>query len=239
MSEPIGGRLPAPQAVHSRLPGLALAAAALACVCLVSRAGAAPPRVKAGVFLYASPMITDPNFAESVVLLVQHGVEGSMGLIVNRPTRVTVREAVTELAEIRGLELRLHFGGPVQPDAALALVRSPKRLASAQRVLPDVQLSAEPAQWKAVARDPEASSRLRVYAGYAGWSAGQLAQELRRGSWVVGPADAASVFSSDPSALWPRVHDLMRRLEARSPSYWLMPRAAIGQTASTRSPRRQ
>jgi len=216
MSNPIGGRLPAPRAGRSRLPRLAPAAAALMCVCLVSRAGAAVPRLKAGVFLYASPTLADPNFAESVVLLVQHGVEGSMGLIVNRPTRVPLREAVKELAESRGLELRLHWGGPVQPDVALALVRSPKRLASAQRVLPDVQLSAEPAQWKAVARDPEAASRLRVYAGYAGWSAGQLALELRRGSWVVGPADAASVFSSDPSALWPRVHDLMQRIEARS-----------------------
>jgi putative transcriptional regulator len=218
------------------LPRVALAAA-LTCVCFVSRAGAAPPRVKAGVFLYASPTLTDPRFAESVVLLVQHGVEGSMGLIVNRPTRVSVREAVKELAESRGLELRLHWGGPVEPDVTLALVRSPKRLPSAERVLPDVQLSAQPADWKSVARDPEAASRLRVYAGYAGWSAGQLAQELRRGSWVVGP-DAASVFSSDPSALWPRVHDLMRRIDARSPRYWLMPRAAIGQTASTRSPRR-
>jgi putative transcriptional regulator len=198
------------------LPRLALVAAALTCVCFVSRAGAAPPRVKAGVFLYASPALSDPNFAESVVLLLHHGVEGSMGLVVNRPTRVPVREAVTELAESRSLELRLHWGGPVQPDVALALVRSPKRLANAQRVLPDVQLSAEPAQWKLVARDPEASNRLRIYAGYAGWSAGQLAQELRRGSWVVGRADAGSVFSSDPSALWPKVHDLMRRIEARA-----------------------
>lgn len=220
------------------LPPRVALAAALTCVCFAGRAGAAAPRVKAGVFLYASPTLTDPRFAESVVLLVQHGVEGSMGLIVNRPTRVSVREAVKELAESRGLELRLHWGGPVEPDVTLALVRSPKRLPSAQRVLPDVQLSAEPGHWKSVARDPEASSRLRVYSGYAGWSAGQLAQELRRGSWVVGPADAASVFSSDPSALWPRVHDLMRRIEARSPRYWLMPRAAIGHTVSTRSPRR-
>jgi putative transcriptional regulator len=195
----------------------AVLAAVVAAACLVSRDGAAAPRVKAGVFLYASPTLTDPRFAESVVLLVQHGVEGSMGRIVNRPTRVSVREAVKDLAETRGLELRLYWGGPVQPEVALALVRSPKRLASAQRVLPDVQLSAEPDQWKSVARGPEASSRLRVYSGYAGWSPGQLAQEMRRGSWVVGPADAASVFSSDPAALWPRVHDLMQRIEARSP----------------------
>jgi putative transcriptional regulator len=99
---------------------------------------------------------------------------------------------------------------------ALALVRTAKRLADAQRVLPDVQLSAEPKRWKELARDPEVESRLRVYAGYAGWGPGQLARELRLGSWVVAPADARSVFSSDPAGLWPRVHQLMKRLEARA-----------------------
>ena len=82
-------------------------------------------------------------------------------------------------------------------------------------MLPDVYFSSEPGQWKAVTLEPHAESRLRVYAGYAGWSAGQLAEEVRRELWVVGPADAASIFSADPSALWPRVHQLMRRLEAR------------------------
>lgn len=177
-------------------------------------AGAASPRVKAGVFLYASPALGDPNFVESVVLLVHHDAEGSMGLVVNRPTRVPLREAVADLAEMRGLELRLYQGGPVQPDVVLALVRSAKGLGDAHRVLPGVHLSSEPDGWKAVAREPEAASRLRVYAGYAGWGPGQLARELRLGSWVVATADAASVFSSDPDTLWPRVHGLMRRLEA-------------------------
>jgi putative transcriptional regulator len=194
---------------------------------------ALPPAapVKPGVFLYASPSLGDPNFVETVVLLVQHGPEGSMGLVINRPTRVPVREAVDALAEIRGLELRIYEGGPVQRDVTLALARTPKRIADAHHVLPDVQLSSEPKRWKDLARDPEAESRLRVYAGYAGWGPGQLARELRLGSWVVAPADARSVFSSDPSTLWPRVHGLMKRLEARAkePSYFrsLLPTNAI------------
>jgi putative AlgH/UPF0301 family transcriptional regulator len=103
----------------------------------------------------------------------------------------------------------------VERELILALVRSVKRLRGARQVLPDVYFSIELGQWKAVTLEPDAESRLRVYAGYAGWSAGQLAQELSREMWVVGPADAASIFSADPSALWPRVHQLMRRLEAR------------------------
>lgn len=172
-------------------------------------------RLKPGVFLYASPELLSPSFAESVVLLVRHEQEGSLGLIVNRPTKVPIREALPKLGELRELELPLYFGGPVQPDGILALVRSAKRIGTATRVLPDVYLSSDLGPVKATARRPEAASRLRVYAGYAGWSAGQLADELRKGAWIVGPADAHSIFTSEPSSVWPRVYDLLRRLEAR------------------------
>jgi putative transcriptional regulator len=177
---------------------------------------AAPPRLQPGVFLYAAPSLGDPNFAETVVLLLEHGPGGSLGLIVNRPTRVGVREAVKELAETPGLDLRVYQGGPVQPDVMVALVRQPRALADARRVLADVQFSTEPQQWREVAGGPEAASRLRVYAGYAGWGPGQLAREMRLGSWVVAPGDARSIFSSEPSALWPKVHELMRRIEVRT-----------------------
>ena len=57
-----------------------------------------------------------------------------------------------------------------------------------------------------------------MYAGYAGWGPGQLDREMRLGSWVVAPADARSIFSSEPSALWPKVHELMRRIEVSAPA---------------------
>ena len=172
-------------------------------------------RLRPGVFLYAAPGLASGAFAESVVLLVRHGGEGSLGLIVNHPTKARVRDALRELGELRELELPLHFGGPVEVDAVLALVRSAKPVAAATRVLPDVYLVADTGTLEAAARQPDAASRLRVYAGYAGWSAGQLAGELRQGAWVVAPADARSIFTADPSSLWPKVHDLMRRIEVR------------------------
>lgn len=215
-------------------PALALALTGSAAMGL-----AAPPaaRVKPGVFLYATPDLVGPPFTETVVLLLQHGPDGSMGLVVNRPTRVPLREAVKGLSDVRDLDLVLHWGGPVQPEVTLALVRSAKGLPAADRVMADVHLTSDAKQWKRVAAEPEAASRLRVYTGYAGWAPGQLAQEMSHDAWVVAPADARSVFSADPEELWPRVHDLRRRIEARF-DYWLMPRAAIGQTASTLSPRR-
>jgi putative transcriptional regulator len=169
-------------------------------------------RLKAGVFLYATPDIHSPPFTHTVILLVQHGPEGSLGLIVNRPTRTPVREVLDELGP---LDLPLHFGGPVQTDAILGLVRSASPVAGASRVLPDVYFATELEALKAAARAPDVASRLRVYAGYAGWGSGQLVNELRQSVWVIGPADARSVFSSEPEALWPRVHDLLLRIEVR------------------------
>jgi putative transcriptional regulator len=171
--------------------------------------------VKPGVFLYAVPGIDAGHFTESVVLLVRHDEEGSLGLVVNRPTRVPLREALTELEDVEDQDLLLYFGGPVQPEAVLALVRPVTPPTGAQRVLPDVYFSTDLGQLKEAARRPGAGSRLRVYAGYAGWAPRQLASELKAGAWVVGPARASDVFSDDPSRLWPEVHELMRRTEAR------------------------
>jgi len=168
-----------------------------------------------GVFLYSAPGVDAGSFTESVVLLVQHEAGGSLGLIVNRPTKVPVREALKDLGELKDFDSSLYFGGPVQPEAILALVRPVKPPADAMRVLPDVYFSTELGPLKEAARKPDAASRLRVYAGYAGWAPGQLAAELRQGAWVVGPATAAAIFTSDPSTLWPRVHDLLRRIEVR------------------------
>jgi putative transcriptional regulator len=128
---------------------------------------------------------------------------------------VPLREALPSLGDQTELDLALFFGGPVQPEAMLVLVRPAKPPKNALRVLPDVYFSTEMKTLKETARRPGAASRLRVYAGYAGWAPGQLASELRLGAWIVAPGRAAAVFSDDPDALWPEVYDLMHRTEAR------------------------
>jgi putative transcriptional regulator len=173
-------------------------------------------RLKPGVFLYAAPGMTSPSFNEAVVLLVRHEGDGSLGLIVNRPTRIPVREILRDRDERRELGLRLHFGGPVEAGAALALMRSVKPIDGAIPVLPGVYFIADAAAVKAAARGVDGEGPVRVYAGYTGWSAGQLATELEQGAWIVGPADAGAIFTSDASSLWPRVYDLLRRIEVRS-----------------------
>jgi putative transcriptional regulator len=197
------------------------AAGALVAALVLSGAAAGPSpdrdpaRLQPGLFLYAAPGVADPRFAESVVLLVRHGPDGSMGLVVNKPTDMPIQEALDQVEEARGSALPVYWGGPVQPEAILALVRAPRASPGAQTVLPDVHLTGDLADVRTALKGLDAAGRLRVYTGYAGWAAGQLALEVRAGVWVLDKADAASVFASDPSRLWLRVRDILRRLEVR------------------------
>jgi len=199
---------------------LRAAGALLACAVLSGAAAGPSPgtdeaRLQPGLFLYAAAGALDPRFAETVVLLVRHGPEGSMGIVVNRPTDMPLQEALVEVAEARGSALPVYWGGPVQPEAILALVRARSASEGAQTVLPDVHLTGDLADVRAALKGQDAAGCLRVYTGYAGWAAGQLAVEVRAGAWVLDKADAASVFAPDPSKLWPRVQDILKRLEVQ------------------------
>lgn len=172
-----------------------------------------PSKLEAGIFLYASPAMQDPNFAESVVLLVEHSKGGSMGLIVNRPTRVPLRELLPGFDDSVTKEMRFYSGGPVQPEAILALVRTSWPSDSAKRVLADVYLTGalDDVRTALGAKDP--GGALKVFSGYAGWGKGQLEAEVRAGAWVMDRADARSVFSPDAD-LWQRVFGILDRLVA-------------------------
>jgi putative transcriptional regulator len=172
-----------------------------------------PSKLEAGIFLYAAPAMQDPNFAESVVLLVEHGKGGSMGLIVNRRTRVPLRELLPGLDDSLTKEMRFYSGGPVQPEAILALVRTNWPSEQARRVLADVYITGALDDVRAAlgAKDPRGT--LKVFSGYAGWGKGQLESEVRAGAWVMDRADARSVFTQDPD-LWQRVFSILDRLVA-------------------------
>ncbi len=191
-----------------------------ACVTMVLAAVSAsshrdPRQLRPGLFLYAAPAQQDPNFAEAVVLLVEHGPSGSMGLVVNRPTSVPLQELLRGLGGPAGRALHFYWGGPVQPEAILALVRTSGPSDSARSVLPEVYLTSDIADVRAALRENQPGERLRVFSGYTGWGAGQLANEVRAGAWVMDRADARSIFSPDTQELWFRVHRILERLEAR------------------------
>jgi putative transcriptional regulator len=159
-------------------------------------------KVEPGTFLIASPILRDPNFARTVVLLCEHDdEEGSMGLVINRRTEVTLDRAVDGVAEKP--EQHLWYGGPVQRDVVLVLHRE-QDVEGARRVVDGMSLGGEPDRILEMLRGPRCGD-VRVFSGYSGWGAGQLRDELESGSWIVSPALARIIFETDADAIWTTV----------------------------------
>lgn len=155
-----------------------------------------------GQLLIASPALVDPNFRRTVVLVTEHTEEGAMGVVLNRATPVAVAEAVPHLGQLAEDGAVVHIGGPVQPEAVVALAEFEDPAASAAvafDVVGYVRADAQPEELQGAVR------RLRVFAGYSGWGGGQLESELAEAAWFVEPALVDDVFSPEPDGLWSRV----------------------------------
>jgi putative transcriptional regulator len=152
-----------------------------------------------GRLLLATPALFDPNFRRTVVLVGEHGEEGAMGLVLNRPAQVTVAEAVPPLAVVAGEESLVHVGGPVQPEAVLVLAEFDDASAAATLVVGDVGFASSDDDLDALA---VATRRARVFAGYSGWGPGQLEAELAEESWLVEPADEVDLFPAPDADLF-------------------------------------
>jgi len=139
----------------------------------------------------ATPALFDPNFRRTVVLVGEHGEEGAMGLVLNRPSDVTVGEAVPPLADMAGPDSRVHVGGPVQPEAVLVLADFTDPAAAGTIVVGDVGFASSDGDLEEVAG---LVRRARVFAGYSGWGPGQLEAELEEESWLVEPAEGLDLF---------------------------------------------
>ncbi len=148
-----------------------------------------------GQLLIAAPQLVD-YFRRTVVLVLEHNEEGAMGLVLNRPTETEVAEAVPALAELTGTEEVVHSGGPVEPGAVLALGDFEDPEEAGTPVIGTLGLL-DPDR-----PDPELR-RLRVFAGYAGWSPGQLDAELSEDAWLTAPAAPDDPFTDGD--LWPVV----------------------------------
>jgi putative transcriptional regulator len=154
-----------------------------------------------GQLLIAGPSLVDPNFWRTVVLVGEHSDEGALGVVLNRPSETSVGEAVPELADLADEMGSVHVGGPVQSSAVVVLAdfENPEEAGS---------LVVDTIGFLSTEVDPESLGevrRARVYVGYAGWGPGQLDGELEEGSWIVEPALAEDVFTSDPDGLWSNV----------------------------------
>jgi putative transcriptional regulator len=165
--------------------------------------------------LIAAPQLIDPNFAESVVLICRHDSEGALGLVLNRPTALPAKESLPGWAAAVADPDVVFLGGPVQIEMGVGLARlskgEPPRPESdgwtpVEDRLGLIDLSLDPE------REVESLESLRIFAGYSGWSEGQLEAEISSGSWFVAHAEPDDLFTQDPTALRRKVLRRQRSL---------------------------
>jgi len=175
--------------------------------------GAAPPELLTGHLLVATPRLVDPNFSRRVVLVVDHGGHGALGVVIDRPGGVAVGELLPEWHSLATPPAELFTGGPVARNALIGLARLTSRdgadaapaligwrlLVDAEHPVGTVDLSADPELLA------DSIVGVRLFSGYAGWDSGQLEDEIQEGSWYVMPAEARDPISADPEGLWRRV----------------------------------
>ncbi len=167
--------------------------------------GGGSVRVAKGVFLVAEPKLKDPHFGESVVLIIDHGGAGTLGLIINRPTPTPIDRVLPEMEEMKGRTDRLYLGGPVLHDRLLVLFRSKNRPDSKEAVLGDVYFGETPDILSDLYKGSIPDNSFRVYAGHSGWAPGQLQGELARGDWRVVKSDPAIIFEENADLIWPEM----------------------------------
>jgi putative transcriptional regulator len=157
-----------------------------------------------GDILVASEKLADPNFAESVVLIVHYDDDdGTIGLIINRRTEISLSEIFPKSKHATADPT--YMGGPVATTTVQALVRSSGNPDQVTRVIADIFITgAKQFIEKSIASRLD-SSKFRVYLGYAGWAPGQLEAEIRLGAWSVVNRDPKAVFDGDPDSLWLRL----------------------------------
>jgi putative transcriptional regulator len=152
-----------------------------------------------GQLLLASPSLLDPNFVRTVVLIGMHSEEGAMGVVLNRPSTVTVGDAVPQLEQTVGALEPVYVGGPVQSGSIVVLAEFLDPTPAGLLVLGRIGFPAPDTDIDELA---EATSRQRVFAGHAGWGPGQLDAEIAEEDWIVHPAQPEDVFNDTPGGLW-------------------------------------
>ncbi len=162
------------------------------------------PERLAGRLLVATPSLRDPNFERTVVLLLDHGPDGALGLVLNRPSGTAVGDPLPQWGARAAEPAVVFVGGPVQPDSAIGLARSERaEAASGWQPLFDrlgtLDLGRAPGEIDA------AIDALRVFAGYSGWGSGQLETEIEAGAWFVVDAAPGDALGAEPLGLWRRV----------------------------------
>ncbi|MGB3696076.1 MAG: YqgE/AlgH family protein [Gordonia sp. (in: high G+C Gram-positive bacteria)] len=165
------------------------------------------PEVSAGSLLIASTALSGPTFARTVIYVIEHDEQGTLGVVLNRMSDAAVYNVLPAWAELAASPRAVFVGGPVATSSALCLgvaktgvdVSKQPRLHQVLGPVAMVDLDADPEELAQVL------TGVRIFAGYAGWDAGQLADELAEGSWIVAPGLPTDLLAAPSVDVWQRV----------------------------------
>lgn len=164
-------------------------------------------------FLIAMPGMADPFFAKTVTYLCQHNEEGALGIIINRPSELTLADIMSQMEiEVREEaigQIPVYFGGPVQPERGFVLHDSTDgQWNSTLKVSDTISLTTSRDILEAISQG-EGPQRLLIALGYAGWGKGQLEKEITENAWLNAPAEQSIIFSRPAASRWKAAAELM------------------------------
>ena len=158
-----------------------------------------------GHFLISGKRLRDPNFFKTVVLIVEHGSDGAMGLVVNRPSSVSVSHALSGHFDLPETEELVYVGGPVEPANLFILHNAEDMNGDETAVVPGLYVGTSAEIFETIVRsvvEENHDLKFRIFSGCAGWGAEQLEGEIGRGDWLLLSACAGSIFHDDPYQVW-------------------------------------
>lgn len=170
-------------------------------------------------FLVATPDLADPIFERSVVLMLPPGVppELVVGLIVNKPTEVTVKKLYPKAASLKGVADDAFLGGPVEPASPSIVMRGTGAPSNVAHLIDDLYLVTDADLVSGLLENPKPGDAMRLIMGRAQWTRDQLHAEIQEGSWYIVPANVDMVFSEDPDKMWKTLVDRAQLLEVEGP----------------------
>ena len=160
------------------------------------------PPIRAGLVLAAVPILKDPNFYRTVVLICDHNEEGTFGLVLNRETELAPEQILEDLGAVGSA---VSVGGPVQPGTLHYLHDLGEAVPGAVELVPGLWWGGDFETFKDAVSAPDFEGAVRLFLGYSGWGSGQLEAELEEGAWAVAGMKARWAFHTEPEQIWRQV----------------------------------
>jgi putative transcriptional regulator len=158
-----------------------------------------------GSLLIANPVLPDPNFSRTVILLCDHDEQGSFGLVINRSTQFKAPDLFLNINILKSYNEKIYLGGPVSQSMVFFLCRSPSAAGKLDEICSGVYLGSNLETLESLYSSLENPEQdIRFYLGYSGWSGGQLAEEMEQNSWLVQKANEQFIFLDSESLIWPQ-----------------------------------